>query len=164
MTGHGVPDELVSGAIDNAREFFELPQAEKQQIAISPGWNVSGYQAPGLNVTQGAQDWHEALDLFMEVGESHTEMSPQVPNRGRNQWPSKALPSLEVFFNEYTSHMLQLGQQIMSGIALGKPENSSSPSSMFCIVLFVPMSVSVLRRPVRIIHDAVATYCQWCWL
>jgi len=94
VRGTGIPDATSQDVLDAARRWFSLPDAVKQQLAIGPQthyrcvWSVAlaqqravrpsacgmrrGYQRLGSNVTRfdGSfqRDWHEALDLYHEVG------------------------------------------------------------------------------------------------
>ena len=50
ITGHGVPDELRDGTRALCREFFALPDGEKQPYAVNTGgrgWMPPGEQATG---------------------------------------------------------------------------------------------------------------------
>lgn len=71
VTNHGVPESVHKGVLEAARAWFALPDAIKQQIAISPSKAYRGFQALGANVTRydgGFQrDWHQAIDLYKEV-------------------------------------------------------------------------------------------------
>jgi isopenicillin N synthase-like dioxygenase len=107
-------------ARDHVRAWFALPDAVKSSILLSPQTHYRGYQPLGLNVTQGARDWHEGLDLYREVDPESAEaktLSPS-PIHGLNPWPPGA-PALQAALRRYVSACLVLGKALMRGIALG---------------------------------------------
>eukprot|EP01088_Endostelium_zonatum_P015575 TRINITY_DN3887_c0_g1_i3.p1 TRINITY_DN3887_c0_g1~~TRINITY_DN3887_c0_g1_i3.p1 ORF type:complete len:313 (+),score=64.76 TRINITY_DN3887_c0_g1_i3:192-1130(+) len=144
IIGHGIPDEFISGVHAKAREFFDLPAAQKKQITIQPG-KVRGYQVLGENITKQKRDWHEAIDYYVElkpdqlsktapIEQNEIIENPDVNSnrrlvldnllRGKNPWP-EAPSGFRSLFEEYTQHQIRLGSAIMSAIALGlgHPEN-----------------------------------------
>src|SRR4051794_17061523 len=65
LTGHGVPPELMKDVLDVSREFFALPEEEKQLISIANNDKARGYQRLGENVTKYFKDWHEVRDPLL---------------------------------------------------------------------------------------------------
>jgi isopenicillin N synthase-like dioxygenase len=92
LRGHGVPDAVVEDAFAAAREFHELPPAEKQRLAIDE--NNIGYLAPNESI-QGASGVHkatrpnynESFFITHDRGADHPDVRAGKPLRGRNQWP-----------------------------------------------------------------------------
>jgi isopenicillin N synthase-like dioxygenase len=72
LTGHGLSKDEMKGIRDVADAFFKLPDDEKSEISIQKIDYARGYQKLGQNVTSYAQDWHEGIDLYAPVTESHT--------------------------------------------------------------------------------------------
>lgn len=66
LTGHDVPEELVSRVLDASRRFFALPQAAKDAIAMVNSPHFRGYTRLGGELTGGAVDWREQIDLGPE--------------------------------------------------------------------------------------------------
>jgi isopenicillin N synthase-like dioxygenase len=95
LTGHGVPETLVSRILETARRFFELPEADKLSIenVLSPQFR--GYTRVGGELTQGTVDWREQIDVGSE--RETVERGEGVPDywrlEGPNLWP-EALPEL----------------------------------------------------------------------
>ncbi|KAJ8473332.1 hypothetical protein ONZ51_g7936 [Trametes cubensis] len=103
------PEELTR----LAREFFALPQAEKDKISIAKEDNARGYQGLKENVTNGKADNHEAIDLYRPV---------EVPDKskplwGENQWP--AIPGFREKYERWIGKMKELGMIIMEAMATG---------------------------------------------
>lgn len=96
LTGHGVPESLVSGILETSRRFFELPEADKLSIenVLSPQFR--GYTRVGGELTQGLVDWREQIDVGSE--RETVERGEGVPDywrlEGPNLWP-EALPELQ---------------------------------------------------------------------
>jgi len=136
----GVPAALADGVLEQAQQWFALPEATKRQICLSPERHYRGYQGLGDNVTRHkggfTRDHHEGLDFYAEA-DSGTR--PHSAIHGPNQWPSQ-IPEFETLLREYVSHMLHLGHGIMSGIALGlglperlPGEPATSQESYWCM-------------------------------
>ncbi|KAG8993147.1 hypothetical protein FRB94_010991 [Tulasnella sp. JGI-2019a] len=87
-----------------AREFFALPQAEKDRISIR-----NQDQARG-----GKADNHEAIDLYAPV----ENPDKTKPLWGENQWPA-AVPDFQNKFEGWISKMKELGLLVMEAMADG---------------------------------------------
>src|ERR1700740_3070806 len=48
ISNHGVPQELMDGQLDPARQFFSLPVEEKMKVDASKSSCMRGYESPGL--------------------------------------------------------------------------------------------------------------------
>lgn len=66
LTGHGIPPALDAAVLQHSREFFALPVASKQALAIANSPHFRGYTALGGERTKGASDWREQLDVGPE--------------------------------------------------------------------------------------------------
>lgn len=93
------PDELAT----LARQFFALPQDEKDKISLKnqdyargavtdtymaslcSQWMMAGYQRLKENVTSGKADNHEAIDFYRPVDNP----DKSKPLWGENQWPAE---------------------------------------------------------------------------
>jgi len=96
-----------------ARQFFELPQVEKDKISISKQDGARGYQRLNENVTQGKPDSHEGLDFYAPV----SDPDPTRPLWGVNQWPS--VPGFQRQYEKWIDKMKQLGLILMEAMATG---------------------------------------------
>ena len=102
ILGHGVPETLRARVLSEAAGFFALPQSSKDELSI---WRsadkVRGYQRIHENVTQGAADWHEGFDCFLETPSA-------TAHHGTNLWPAEQ-PSLRLAIAEYVVEMQRVG-------------------------------------------------------
>ena len=96
LTGHGVPESLVSRVLETSRRFFDLPEAEKLSIenVLSPQFR--GYTRVGGELTQGKVDWREQIDIGSEreTVERGEDVADYWRLEGPNLWPD-ALPELQ---------------------------------------------------------------------
>ena len=125
--GHGVSDEKMKELRKEARAFFELPQSEKEEIAMSSqdAGSFRGYQRLGENVTLGARDVHEAIDLMRDLTherECETEISRGLqagfsPIACGNPWPRKP-PNLRALSLSHARDMGAVGLALSRGFAL----------------------------------------------
>lgn len=133
LVGHGAPAEDIDRLHVLAKQFFAMPQARKEELALSrsPG-SARGYQRLGENVTQGRRDWHEAIDLYAELDGRSVDLEalarppgglqeaalPQLRTfaLGRNQWPDEP----QAFRGAYEAHfsrMAGVGRALMRAMA-----------------------------------------------
>ena len=95
LCGHGIDPNLDEAMFGTAREFFDLPEADRRALAIEHSPAFRGYTILGNEVTNGRSDWRDQLDLGPE--QPPPEHGPDDPAwmrlRGPNQWPA-ALPTM----------------------------------------------------------------------
>ncbi|KAG9306543.1 hypothetical protein G9A89_004740 [Geosiphon pyriformis] len=118
IKGHNIPQDVCDKVLRLGHEFFELDLDMKTKLSIVNQDFARGYQRLGENVTRYQKDWHEALDFYKPIPRTHPLVLNNQPLRGQNQWPTT--PSeFRPFFEEYIELMKDLGQKVMSAIALG---------------------------------------------
>ncbi|KAJ7863128.1 Clavaminate synthase-like protein [Mycena olivaceomarginata] len=105
-----VPEELTT----LARQFFALPQEEKDKISLSHQDYARGYQRLKENVTNGKADNHEGLDFYRPV--EHPDKSR--PLWGENQFPD-SIPGFRDKYEAWSEKMKILGLIVMEAMALG---------------------------------------------
>lgn len=112
LTGHNISKSLRKETLEVSRQFFAQDESEKNKIHISNYQNCIGYQHLGQNVTQNKRDQHEGIDIYKT-----THNASHAPFNVDFAWP--AYPhSFESVFADYIAECLQLGQTVMSAIAL----------------------------------------------
>jgi len=104
-----VPEHLTQ----LAREFFMLPQEEKDKLALKNQDNARGYARLRENVTNGLADNHEGLDWYKPV----ENPDKSKPLWGENQWPT--VPGFREKYEEWVEKMKALGLIVMKAMALG---------------------------------------------
>lgn len=108
------PEELTR----LAREFFALPQDEKDKISLKHQDGARGYQRLKENVTNGKADNHEGIDLYKPV--ENPEKSK--PLWGENQWPT--IPDFQSKYEQWINKMKKLGMILMEAMAYGLGMNA----------------------------------------
>lgn len=63
LTGHRIPDAQITEILELARQFFALPEAEKNQISQLKSPHFRGYSRLGGELTNGRVDWREQIDI-----------------------------------------------------------------------------------------------------
>ena len=101
VKNHGVPEHIVSAALDAGKRFFALPQPTKDAIDIHKSSNFKGYTALlGENTDpENRGDLHEGFDIGWEdfVGTSREDDGAMT---GGNVWP-EGLPGFREAVLEY---------------------------------------------------------------
>ncbi|KAJ7044108.1 hypothetical protein C8F04DRAFT_689538 [Mycena alexandri] len=105
-----VPEELTT----LARQFFELPQQEKDKLSLSNQDHARGYARLKENVTNGKADNHEGLDFYRPV----EEPDKSRPLWGKNQFPDQ-VPAFREKYEAWVDKMKALGLIVMEAMAVG---------------------------------------------
>jgi isopenicillin N synthase-like dioxygenase len=130
LTGHEVPDELVGRVLEAARRLFELPQADKDAVAMVRSPHFRGYTRLGGELTRGQVDWREQIDIGPErppIG------GPGKPDylwlQGPNQWPA-ALPELPGIIDEWDTALSRVARTLLRhwAVSLGSPPDVFDPA------------------------------------
>ncbi|KAN0087466.1 hypothetical protein V8E55_006087 [Tylopilus felleus] len=108
------PEELTR----LAREFFYLPQAEKDMISLRYQDFARGYQRLKENVTNGKADNHEGIDFYKPV----ENPDKSRPLWGENQWPT--IPDFQIKYENWIGKMKKLGMILMEAMAYGLGMNT----------------------------------------
>ena len=125
ISGHGIPDALMSGVHAAASAFFELP-LQRKRVWASSGGPVGYVQLFGKAVGKT----HEGV-AAPDVSESLTFVAPAVavtPGADENLWPHEP-PGFRDLINDYAAHAYDLGLRLMriSALALDLPEDHFDP-------------------------------------
>jgi isopenicillin N synthase-like dioxygenase len=117
VSNHGVPQPAIDGVFGAARDFFALPDAQKEKAkvnALHRGWIGHG----GAKMYTGAKvDLKESFVWGLELPESDPDVAAGTPLMGPNNWPA-AMPALQGAAYGYYEHVLALGQRVLRGLAL----------------------------------------------
>jgi len=66
LTNHGIDDALQQALQREARRFFALDPAQKQQVAMIHSPHFRGYNRAASELTRGQPDWREQFDIGAE--------------------------------------------------------------------------------------------------
>jgi len=128
LTGHGVPPELVTRVLAAARRLFELPQADKDSVAMVRSPHFRGYTRLGGELTRGEVDWREQIDIgperpVIDGAEGYWRL------QGPNLWPST--PSgFRAAFEEWDTALSVVGLRLLRhwAVSLGAAEDTFDPA------------------------------------
>lgn len=102
VSGHGVGEATTDALLASSREFFALPQAERDAIDMIHSPYFRGYSGVGSEHTLGQPDLREQLDVGPE--EAPVALAPGDPPylrlHGPNLWPA-SLPELREAVNAW---------------------------------------------------------------
>ncbi|GAA5955481.1 hypothetical protein JCM8115_006767 [Rhodotorula mucilaginosa] len=121
ISNHGVPQDVLDAAFDQAKTFFAQPMEKKMEVDHKLGDSFKGYvPLKGENVDPASRgDMHEAFDL----GDDHSAMSSTQTSG--NVWPSaEDLPDFRPTLQRAYSEIMALGQRLfpLFALALDLPE------------------------------------------
>ncbi|PZV36586.1 isopenicillin N synthase family dioxygenase [Mesorhizobium kowhaii] len=127
LSGHGISATETDEVLDASRRFFALPEADKLAIEMVKSSQFRGYTRAGGELTRGAADWREQLDIGVE-----RQPIPQGPGiapwtrlQGPNQWPS-ALPDLKPALLAWQTRATAVAIRLLKAFALSldQPEDA----------------------------------------
>lgn len=149
LVGHGIPDELRTDLLTQARRFFALPEREKQAIENVRSPHFRGWTRLGGEHTQGHQDWREQIDIGPEAPAVDAPTHPWEVLQGPNQWPASQ-PELKEVVHRWQGHLSGVAQLLLRewAAALGQPRN------VFDVGFDTPSTlIKIVRYPARQDHD-----------
>lgn len=122
VTGHGIEDTIVEGAVEAARTFFAQPL--EHRMAIRAGATNRGYTPLKESEHEdGKPDVNEGFELGFPVPEDDPDADGSNPVRAPNRWPD--MPGFRDPVERHYFAVYQLGLTILRGFALhfGLPED-----------------------------------------
>lgn len=119
ITNHGVPQSMMDGQLDLARQFFSLPVEEKLKVDASKSSCTRGYESPGLQTLDDGSppDLKEGFLIGVDLADDHPYVLDGVPNCGSNQWPENP-EGFRPRYEAYVDEMFRVGRHLMGLIAL----------------------------------------------
>jgi isopenicillin N synthase-like dioxygenase len=143
LTGHGVPDGLTDRLLTAARALFALPQADKDAVAMVNSPHFRGYTRLGGELTGGAVDWREQLDVGPEREPLTDPAEAYLRLQGPNQWPA-GLPELPAVVAEWDAALAAVARKLLQhwAISLGSPADvfdatfADAPATLIKIVRY----------------------------
>ncbi len=144
LTGHRVPESLTRRVLTAARRLFELPQADKDAIAMSRSPHFRGYTRLGGELTRGRVDWREQIDIGPEREPIGGSGKPDfLWLQGPNQWPA-GMPELPGIIAEWDAALAAVSRRLLRhwAVALGSPAEvfdaafATTPATLIKVVRY----------------------------
>ncbi|MEV7613549.1 2-oxoglutarate and iron-dependent oxygenase domain-containing protein [Streptomyces sp. NPDC089799] len=126
LTGHGVTAAETARILELTRAFFALPEADRLAVSNLNSPHFRGYTRIGHEVTGGANDWRDQLDVGAE--RAAPEVGPGDPAflwlEGPNQWPA-ALPELRPAVLAWQERLAAVAHRLLRELlaSIGAPED-----------------------------------------
>lgn len=118
LINHGVDDALQNAVQREARRFFALTEAQKEQVAMIHSPHFRGYNRAASEITRGQPDWREQFDIGAE--RPALLLSDSDPRwrrlQGPNLWPD-ALPTLKPALLNWQRAMTSMALRLLRAFA-----------------------------------------------
>ena len=69
LVGHGIDQQVSDNTLAVANQFFNLPAAERESLAIARSAGFRGYTLLNTEKTNGLPDWRDQIDIGPEEPE-----------------------------------------------------------------------------------------------
>jgi len=123
LVGHGVPRRQLDDVLALARRFFDQPLEVKNQISQLKSPQFRGYSRLGGELTNGAVDWREQIDIgperqVIEGAEGYWRL------QGPNLWPATP-PGFRAAFEDWDRALSAVGLRLLRhwAVSLGADED-----------------------------------------
>ena len=130
LRGHGISEDLIRTVFDQARAFFDLPEAQKAPLSIlnnthNRGWAALGTEA--LDDSSDQVDRKQAFNIGLDLAPDDPRVLSGEPFRGVNVWPD--LPGFRTAMLAYYDAALALGVALHQAFArdLSLPQDYFAP-------------------------------------
>ncbi|MFE2552365.1 isopenicillin N synthase family dioxygenase [Streptomyces sp. NPDC059355] len=126
LTGHGITEPETARILELTRAFFALPEDDRLAVSNLNSPHFRGYTRIGHELTGGASDWRDQLDVGAE--RPAPELGPDDPAylwlEGPNQWP-QALPELRPVVLDWQARLAAVAHRLLREllIAIGAPSD-----------------------------------------
>jgi isopenicillin N synthase-like dioxygenase len=117
ITGHGVPQTLITETVAEAQAFFHLPLEKKREVAVNArhrGFNALG---DALMYEAKRPDRKEFFSIGLELPEDDPDVLAGEKLRGPNNWPADR-PGFRAALSAYYDAMGTCGADLMRAVAV----------------------------------------------
>jgi isopenicillin N synthase-like dioxygenase len=117
VTGHGIPQELISRVFEMSAVFFAGPASIREAASFSgPGDNRGYIRLGGETLDPGKPaDIKEAFNIGLELAPDDPELLARAPFRAANLWPD--VPGFRDTMLDYFNRVWRLGRDLHRGFA-----------------------------------------------
>jgi isopenicillin N synthase-like dioxygenase len=130
IKNHGIPPDLIARAYGRSKQFFDLPDQEKQRYHISrstahrgfvPLYEESFYETIGSPTAN--KDHKECFQIGVDLPAGHPDFVPGIPLLGPNLWPAQ--PAFKEDMGAFFDALRNLSRRLFQAFALALflPEN-----------------------------------------
>jgi isopenicillin N synthase-like dioxygenase len=118
VAGHGVDQRLLADLEMQSHAFFNLPEAEKMELAMHKGGKAwRGYFPVGAELTSGLPDQKEGIYFGTELHQDHPSVKAGVPMHGANLFPTRPEAYRQTVL-DYMAEATRVGHTVMQAISL----------------------------------------------
>ncbi len=125
VSNHGISETLISNLKELSEQFFNLPEIEKEEIAMKYGGHAwRGFFPVNGELTSGKPDRKEGIYFGQELDKEHLKVKKKVPLHGTNLFPKKPSELKETVLT-FLTEVSALAQTILKGLALALDLNEN---------------------------------------
>lgn len=121
LTRTGLDWRLADDVFRYAERFFALPESEKALIDKRASRHFRGWEAVGVELTNGRPDMREQIDLWSDHAARAKNVEPEYLRLlGPNQWlPDAVLPGFQSIMERWFRDLGALGDDLMAVLSTG---------------------------------------------
>ncbi|MBJ7291628.1 2-oxoglutarate and iron-dependent oxygenase domain-containing protein [Williamsia sp.] len=142
LVGHGIDSDRFDEVLSLARQFFALPDEDKNAISQLDSPHFRGWSRLGGELTNGAVDWREQIDIGPQrpvVVDAEGYWNLQGPNL----WPTNP-PRFRRAFERWSDDLAEVGLRLLRhwAVSLGAPEDyfdaafADAPATLMKVVRY----------------------------
>jgi isopenicillin N synthase-like dioxygenase len=160
VVNHGISPKLREAAMSKTRQFFDLNDADKNNIHIKQSAHFRGYSQ-----MKNTRDWREQVHFGQELPAS-TLHRDCYQLQGNNQWPASLGTPFRDTMLAYLEAVQQVGQQLLSAMAelLQLPHDYFDKLSAGQPYLLMKLLCYYAQPNAEVDRPGVAAHCDWSWL
>lgn len=148
--------ERQAGMLLSAREFFALPETDKQRLAIAGSPHFRGY-----SWVRSEFDEREQLHFGPEAPPGDARAAPWEQLRGPNQWPSGLGAAWRTTLLEYMCAMAEVGAQVLANIARAFDLSVQRVQQLLEPNPYLLMKVMRYAGSTTQCRTGMAAHCDW---
>lgn len=126
LKGHGISAERIDQIQQISKQFFQLDQSKKNEIAMIHSPHFRGYSQPNAENTRNIPDFREQIDIGPELPALNADAdAPLWANmQGPNQWP-KDWPEFQSVTRAWLTDLRQVAIDLLHAfvLALGQKKD-----------------------------------------
>lgn len=160
VVNHGISPDLLQSALQHTRQFFDLNEAEKNNMHIRQSAHFRGYSQ-----MKNARDWREQVHFGQELlAVEHPGVCYQL--QGENQWPVSLGDPFRNTMLAYLEAVHNVGRELLGAIAslLQLPDDYFDKLSAEPPYLLMKLICYYAQPNTEVDRPGVAAHCDWSWL